>query len=184
MSWFRRKGEAGSLRFSVHWIDLSRSGLRGADRQAGFGYGPGLVVHPDDPVAYFGRPWGWTPSPWTMVDLTSGAFSDSQGRNGIPGDLRDGFVTAGGGTAWILGSHGVAEMSLVSMAPIRVFRTGIGRYLWRLFDVRPDLLGATGWITRSIALISTEDGVVERRVPIRSPDLVVPTDRRDEAWLV
>jgi hypothetical protein len=180
----RHDPAGGRLSFRVRTIDLSRRALRGAATQAGFGYGPGLTIRPDRPEVFYGRPWGRVPSPWTRVDLTTGAFVDAQGRDGIPGDLRDGFIEPDAGEAWVLGSHGLARMSLDPMTPIAVHRAGIGKYHWRLFPIGANLLGVTGWITKSIAIVERATGTVVGRVPIRSPDLVTAIAGSSDVWLL
>lgn len=177
-------GQPGELTISTRTIDLPRRDLRGADRQAGFGWGPGVVVRPDKPEAFYGRPWGRNPAPWTRVDLRDGTYVDAQGRDGIPGDLRDGFIDAGSDEGWLLCSHGLARVSLDPMRPSGSVRKGIGTYQWRLFRISPDLVAITGWITRSIALVSTPDLQMVKRIVIGSPDLVMSGDAATEMWLL
>lgn len=118
------------------------------------------------------------------MDLQDGAHVNAQGRDGIPGDLRDGFIDPSSNMSWFLCSHAVARVSLDPMRPLDSVRKGIGTYQWRLFRLSPDLLAITGWSTRSIAIVSTTELRVVKRIMIASPDLVAGTESPDEIWLL
>jgi hypothetical protein len=50
---------------------------------------------------------------------------------------------------------------------------GLGTYLWRLLELGPDHFGATGWATKSVAVISRSTWEVETRLRIPAPHLAV-----------
>jgi hypothetical protein len=70
------------------------------------------------------------------------------------------------------------------MRPLAVLREGVGKYLARLFRLGPELLGITGWVDRSIAVVETSTLRVVKQLRIRSPDLVLPTSAVDRVWLL
>ncbi len=143
-----------------------------------------MVIRGDRPEAFYGRPWGRNPAPWTKVDLGNGTYTDAQGRDGIPGDLRDGFVDPSSNMGWFLCSHALVRVSLDQMRPVDSVRKGIGTYQWRLFGISPELLAITGWIARSIVIVSTTPLRVVKRIRVMSPDLVMGTDSPNEVWLL
>lgn len=135
-------------------------------------WGSAIVATPSSPRVLVSLPTAGHPVRWARVDVETG---DVDVARDMRGELRDGVFDSPD-EGWLLTTSGLCRVDLSGAAP-RVTKAvkpkGLGTYLWRLLPLGPDHLGATGWATRSLAVIDRACGTVEKRIRVVSPHLAV-----------
>jgi hypothetical protein len=158
-----------ALNFDVTTIRLPTSGEPGGT------WGSRLVAHSERPILVLSLPRGAGLLPWVTVDLESGAVQIGKG---LRGELRDGL--ASGDEALCLTTHAICRLRLFpEPAVLATYRPrGLGTYLWRMLDFGPDLVGVTGWATKSVLVLRRADGSAVKRIAAIAPQSSIRIDDR------
>lgn len=129
-------------------------------------WGSAVIAHPERPLVLVSLPRPTGPVALAVVHIDSGRVDVAEG---LSGELRAGLVR--GDEALVLTTHALCRVAIGP--PPRIIETlrpkGMDTHLWRLLDVSDELVGVTGWNTRSIELVRRTDGELMGRVPLVSP---------------
>lgn len=142
----------------------------------GTGYGSEIAVRTDPQQLFWTRVYGLSPTPLSRYDMESEELVTVTGRAGVHGDLRDSVLDEDGRNAWFLLTGGFARVDLEQVRVIAELRTGVPRYLSRLFHLGGDLLAATGWTGGTVTILDGHEMRVVKTVRMPSPDAVVRDD--------
>jgi len=109
------------------------------------------------------------------VDLETGVTRLGKG---LRGELRDGL--ASGDEALCLTTQAVCRLRLFpEPVVVATYRPkGLGTYLWRMLDFGPDLVGVTGWASKSVLVLNRADGSVIKRIAAIAPQSSARIDDR------
>jgi hypothetical protein len=134
-------------------------------------WGSALIAVADQPRVVLSLPSRSHPVPWVVVDIESG---ETQTGRKLRGEIRDGRIDAAG-EGWVLTTSAICKLTVADEPRVLEIKRpkGLGTYLWRLLELGPDHFGATGWATKSVAVISRESWTIEKRLRIPAPHLAV-----------
>ena len=114
--------------------------------------------------------------PLTLLDTISG---QTQTVRKFPGLLRAGVVDDTG--AWLLGTYGLARVSLPKLTLVRTLRAGVPDQGAFLYDLGSGVLAVSRFKGATLTLIHTDDGDRVRRLRLPPAEQLVPS--AEGRWL-
>jgi hypothetical protein len=77
-------------------------------------------------------------------------------------------------------THGFAKVDLQLMHEVKVLRSGLPTYLWRVHDLGAGYVGVTGWTGGSMVVLDRAKMQIVASIRTPSPDLVIKQAADDE----